>query len=275
MMWYDHAGYQDVRRGQAVPERKPHSLTLRTEAALRKRIADGPLKVGEKLPTEKALAVEFGVSRTVIREAIAALRADGLLEAKHGVGVFVSQKQDGLEMPAAGFGKLRFAASMLDMLELRMAVEAHAAGLAALRRSWAQDERIWAAAQAFADAVAADEPSETADWTLHRAIAEATNNAAFLEFLDSFGLSLLPRRALEAGNRTVLITRPYLEKSIAEHCAICEAISAGDAEAARAAMTVHLGRSQQRYRGLILAGRGAGAENDIDESDEGDTITSR
>jgi DNA-binding FadR family transcriptional regulator len=273
MMWYDHIGHHAVTRGQAVPDRKPHSLTLRTEAALRKRIAEGPLRVGEKLPAEKALALEFGVSRTVIREAIAALRADGLLEAKHGVGVFVSQKQDGLETPAPGVGMPRFSAAMLDMLELRMAVEVHAAGLAALRRSWAQDERIWAAAQAFADAVAADEASETADWTLHRAIAEATNNAAFQEFLDSLGLSILPRRALEGGKRSVLITRPYLEKSMAEHRAICEAISAGDAEGARAAMTTHLGRSQQRYRGLMLAGRGAGAENDIDESGEGDTIT--
>jgi DNA-binding FadR family transcriptional regulator len=256
-----------------VPEKKQHSLTLRTEAALRKRIADGPLKVGEKLPTEKALAAEFGVSRTVIREAIAALRADGLLEAKHGVGVFVSQKHETAGDAAAGFGKPHFSASMLDMLELRMAVEVHAAGLAASRRSWAQDERIWAAAQAFADAVAADEPSEMADWTLHRAIAEATNNAAFQEFLDSLGLSILPRRMLEGSNRSVLITKPYLEKTIAEHRAICEAISAGDADGARNAMAAHLGRSQQRYRGLILAGNAPDAENDIDESSEGGTIT--
>jgi DNA-binding FadR family transcriptional regulator len=257
---------------KAVLDRKPHSLTLRTEAALRKRIADGPLKVGEKLPTEKALAAEFGVSRTVIREAIAALRADGILEAKHGVGVFVSHKQDA-DGASAGFGKLHLSASMLDMLELRMAVEVHAAGLAALRRSWAQDERIWAAARAFADAVAAGEPSEMADWGLHRAIAEATNNAAFQEFLDSLGLSILPRRALEDARRGALITKPYLEKSVAEHRAICEAISAGDAEGARGAMAAHLGRSRQRYRGLIMAGRDPEAENHIDGDGEGDTIS--
>jgi DNA-binding FadR family transcriptional regulator len=262
-----------MKKGEPVSEKKQDSLTLRTEAALRKRIADGPLKVGEKLPTEKALAAEFGVSRTVIREAIAALRADGILEAKHGVGVFVSQKQEGAEPSVAGFGKLHLSASVLDMLELRMAVEVHAAGLAAARRSWAQDEQIWAAAQVFAAAVAAGEPSETADWAFHRAIAEATSNAAFQEFLDSLGLSILPRRALGGGNRDVLITKSYLEKSVAEHRAICEAISAGDAEGARAAMSAHLGRSQQRYRGLMLVGRAGSPENEVDENGEGDTIT--
>jgi DNA-binding FadR family transcriptional regulator len=257
-----------------VAEKKPDSLTLRTEQALRRRIADGPLRAGEKLPTEKALGVEFGVSRTVIREAIAALRADGILEARHGVGVFVAHRPDRVGEGAAGTGALQFSAPMLDMLELRMAVELQAAGLAASRRSWAQDERIWAAAQAFAGAVEAGAPSEAADWGFHRAIAEATNNAAFPEFLDSLGLSILPRHMLAAGNREALITRAYLERSVAEHGAICEAISAGDAEAAREAMATHLGRSQKRYRGLLMAGKTDAPDCEISRRSYRDTITS-
>lgn len=229
-----------------------NSLTLQTERALRERISDDSIKVGDKLPTEKALALEFGVSRTVIREAVAALRADGLLEAKHGVGVFVSQK---VEEETSLAGNLHFSASMLDILELRLAVELHAAGLAASRRSWAQEAKIWAAAERFRNALANGSPTEESDWAFHRAIAEATNNQAFVEFFDRMGLSILPRRALEGSKRGTLITPNYLEKSAGEHDAICEAITRQDVDGAREAMKSHIGGSQMRYRALAQAGR--------------------
>jgi DNA-binding FadR family transcriptional regulator len=235
--------------------KRKNSLTLQTEKALRERISDEALKVGDKLPTVKALASEFGVSQTVIRESIAALRADGLLEAKHGVGVFVSQKVDGDVTTNQLVGKLHFSASMLDILELRMAVEVHAAGLAAARRSWAQEAKIWDAANRFGSTLAKNEPTEEADWSFHRAISEATNNEAFVQFFDRMGLSILPRRALDGAGRDTLITRQYLEKSVSEHHAICEAIARGDVDGAREAMKNHLGRSQMRYRGLVQAGK--------------------
>jgi GntR family transcriptional regulator, transcriptional repressor for pyruvate dehydrogenase complex len=235
---------------------KTGSLTSRTEQALRKRISDGPIKVGDKLPTEKALAAEFGVSRTVIREAVAALRADGLLEAKHGVGYFVSQKEEQAATADPGvMAQLHFSASVLDILELRMAVETHAAGLAAARKSWAQEEKIFAAAEKFARAVANGEPTESWDWEFHRSISEATNNHAFIEFFDCIGLAILPRQALEGTKGNVLITKSYLEKSVVEHRAVVERISKGDVEGAREAMKFHLGGSQTRYRGLLMAGR--------------------
>jgi DNA-binding FadR family transcriptional regulator len=250
------------------PLNKKNSLTLRTEQALRRRINEETVKVGDKLPTEKALALEFGVSRTVIREAVAALRADGLLEAKHGVGVFVSQKADAGSVQEGPVAKLHFSASMLDLLELRMAVEVHAAGLAAARRSWAQEAKIWASAEQFAAALADNQPTESADWQFHRSISEATNNEAFTEFFDRLGLAILPRRALEGSKRETLITRPYLEKSVAEHQAACEAISRGDVEGAREAMKAHLGRSVMRYRGLLLAGKSAQERKKLDAVDE-------
>lgn len=235
-----------------MKERQKKSLTLQTEKALRERISDDSIKIGDKLPTEKALAIEFGVSRTVIREAVAALRADGLLEAKHGVGYFVSQKTGEEPSPT---NKLHFSASMLDILELRMAVEVHAAGLAAARRSWAQEAKIWEAAQRFREALANGQPTEEADWAFHRSISEATNNEAFVEFFDRLGLSILPRRALEGSKRETLITPNYLEKSIGEHNAICEAVAAQDVDGAREAMKNHIGGSQMRYRALVQAGK--------------------
>lgn len=231
---------------------RKNTLTLKTARALRERILDDATKIGDKLPTEKALAQEFGVSRTVIREAVAALRADGLLEAKHGVGVFVSQKVETSPTAPEPIGNLHFSASMLDILELRMAVEVHAAGLAAARRSWAQEAKIWEAANRFREALARNEPTEQADWSFHRAISEATNNEAFVEFFDRLGLAILPRRALEGAKRNTLITQHYLEKTASEHHAICDAIARHDADAAREAMKNHIGGSQMRYRGLMV-----------------------
>jgi GntR family transcriptional repressor for pyruvate dehydrogenase complex len=226
------------------------SLTLRTKEALRRRVADGPIKAGDKLPTERELAQEFGVSRTVIREAVAALRADGLLEAKHGVGVFVS-KRTNAPGPSQALRELHFTSAVLDLLELRMAVEIYAAGLAASRRSLAQAEAIWAAAREFGDAVRANGPTEQPDLRFHKSIASAANNSAFVEFFDRLGPALLPRTYLGGGGGAPLISQPYLEKSIAEHEAICRAIEAEDRAGAGEAMRAHLGQSQARYRALL------------------------
>lgn len=254
-----------------MPASKKNSLTLQTEEKLRRRVAEGPIKIGDKLPTEKELALEFGVSRTVIREAVAALRADGLLQAKHGVGVFVSQKS--LSAPShEALQSLSFTSSMLDLLELRMAVEIYAAGLAASRRSWGQEHAIAAAAREFADAVASGSATEPADLRFHKSIAEAANNAAFVEFFERLGAAILPRRSLAGGNGALLITRPYLEKSVVEHDAICRAIEAEDRDAAMEAMRTHLGQSQSRYRALLHASRQA--RNTLDQENlERDTIS--
>lgn len=237
-------------RPEAVRDGKGANLTLRTQQALRKRIEDGPIKVGEKLPTEKALAAEFGVSRTVIREAIIALRADGILKAVHGVGYFVSDKPAGEQEEGARNFVLAPTSSRLDLLEFRMAVEIHAAGLAAARRSWAQDEKIWTCAAKFEEALRGGAPTEQADWGFHRSISEATNNQVFLQFFDQLGVLILPRQGIKSETGGKIITRKYLEKSIAEHRAICQAISDSNIDAARAAMQAHLGKSHLLYRGL-------------------------
>ncbi len=228
---------------------KPISDTLkeRTEAALKQHIEEGLFSIGEKLPTEKQLAVDFGVSRTVIREAIISLRASGLIRAKHGVGYFVEQPKESDHETGLNF----FAnATRLDTLEFRMAVETYAAGLAAMRKSWTQEARIWESAQEFERALLAGEATEQADWTFHRAIAEATNNTAFTAFFDSLGMSVLPRRSLKNSSGEQHVTREYLELSISEHKEICEAISSGNSERARNAMQNHLGKSYMKYSAL-------------------------
>lgn len=144
---------------------------------------------------EAQMTKEFGVSRTVIREAVASLRANGLVAPRQGAGVFVHAPPAPVELPFQNTDFVRIS-SMIELLELRTAVEAEAAALAAQRRSPAQEEKLIGCLRKVDRAAAAGEPTMEADFALHLAIAEATNNPRFGDFLSMIGSSLIPRKAL-------------------------------------------------------------------------------
>lgn len=131
-----------------------------------------------------------------------------------------------------------------------MAFEVHAAGLAATRRSWAQESNIWNAARQFEASVEDESALDHLDFTFHRSIAEATNNGAFIEFFSLMSLQILPQPAFSKELNPALITPEYIQNTVAEHRAICDAISSGSSEQAREAMRAHLNRSHLRYRGF-------------------------
>lgn len=222
------------------------SLTQQTTDALRAKIADGPMKPGDRLPTEKELEAEFGVSRTVIREAVAVLKADGLVEPRRGAGVFVLDPSQSRQRGFPSFlpGQVYQA---LDLLELRMAVEVEAAGLAATRRTLAQDARIREAMADFGRALETGAKTSELDIAFHTAIAQGTNNPLFAVFLESLGGRAIPRNSLSQDQRKRLINDDYLQRVHQEHQAIADAVGAGDAEQARAAMRAHLSGSIARY----------------------------
>lgn len=224
------------------------NLVARVSEALRAEITEGRLKPGDRLPSEARLTEAHGVSRTVVREAIAALRADRLVEARQGAGVFVLEAPMPEKAPFQNIDYVRLS-SMIEMLELRTAVEMEAAGLAATRRSAQQEERIIDAYRAVSAAIAAGEPTTAADYDLHLAIAEATNNPRFPEFLAMVGGNVIPRQALQ--NAGDAAPQPYLVQIQEEHDRIVTAILAGDEEGARQAMRVHLRGAQARYRVLL------------------------
>lgn len=227
------------------------SLTAQVIEALRAEIAGGALKPGDRLPTEPALIERFGVSRTVIREAVAELRADRLLESRHGVGVFVldppAPPPSGIALPA--FHKI---SDVIEELELRAAVEIEAAGLAAQRASPAQEAEIEDSHRRFAAQVRQGSASAEADYAFHVAIARATNNPRFETFLSQLGRRTIPREKLRdaLGPSAPPPTAPDLARLEAEHREVAEAISRHDVSAARAAMRAHLLGSAERYRSL-------------------------
>ncbi|MCA0964680.1 FadR/GntR family transcriptional regulator [Salipiger bermudensis] len=228
------------------------TLVETVREALRDQIRAGNYPPGTRLPSEAQMTQDFNVSRTVIREAIASLRADGLVEPRQGAGVFVLTPPAPVELPFQNIDFVRIS-SMIELLELRTAVEAEAAALAALRRSPAQEEGIIGCLREVDRAANAGELTVEADFALHLAIAEATNNPRFGDFLSMIGSSLIPRKVLTESDSEP-VPREYLDVISAEHHKIVNAILDGNDDAARAAMRQHLKGSQGRYRGLLRAG---------------------
>lgn len=225
------------------------SLVTQTADALRQAILAGDYKPGDKLPSEAGLTELYKVSRTVVREAVAALRADKLVEARHGAGIFVLTLPTQQPQPFQDVDHDRIS-SIIELLELRAAVETEAAELAAIRRSPAQEEAIMRCLSAVQDCIEHGQPTAEADFKLHLAIADATNNPRFREFLEVMGQNVIPRAALRS-SQSEKSAASYLNQLQTEHETIVNAISDGDSSAAREAMRQHLKGSQQRYRAML------------------------
>ena len=111
------------------------SLTEHVRETLAEQIASGQFQPGEQLPTERELIADFGVSRTVVRDAVSRLRAQGLVESRQGAGVFVRDPAEPLVRARTVFATL---SSIIETLEVRTALEIEASRLAAVRGSPAQ-----------------------------------------------------------------------------------------------------------------------------------------
>ena len=233
----------------AIPGRKPKLADL-VIGTLRKRISAGEYRAGAKLPTESQMTTIFGVSRTVVREAIAALSADGLVQSRQGAGVFVvgSAASPFNAIGADSSNKISVA---LNVLEVRMGIEIESAGLAAIRRSASQDAAIQEAWNEFERLLKVGTPTGKTDFAFHRAIAAATNNPFYIEVLDGLGSRTIPCDVASPWGTESVLTYEYQAGLQREHLAILQAISAQDAEGAREAMRQHLSLSQERYRNRL------------------------
>jgi len=235
------------RRTAFRPLRPPKNLRAEVVERLTEEITKGRLQPGERLPTEAEMIRSFGVSRTVVREAIAALRAVGLVESRQGAGVFVAR-----DLMARPFlidpNGLMSIAGAVQVMELRMSVEIEAAGLAAQRRTVAQLNKIQRTLRDFDHAIAKGDAAVAADFAFHCSIAEATGNPYFARLLEFLGHHIIPRQSIRAGMWDAETQRSYLSRVLSEHQGIAEAIGAQDAESAREAMRQHLERGRERYR---------------------------
>ena len=219
------------------------TLAQRVVTGLKERILSGDLAPGSKLPSESELIAAYAVSRTVVREAVTRLRAEGLVETFQGRGSFV------LAVPEATTFRVEASAlrthhDVLAMVDFRIGVESEAAALAAARADAGGASAVGAAMDAFV--AAAPEEAVEADFAFHRAVAAATGNHFYLDLIESLGpmMILLPRTRL--GDAYSLTDVAHVERVRREHENVAAAVRAGDPETARAAMRVHLGNTRRR-----------------------------
>ncbi|CAN5727803.1 FadR/GntR family transcriptional regulator [soil metagenome] len=237
-----------------VARRRPRTLAFELVEALGDRIRDGRLAPGDKLATEAALMGEFGVSRTVVREAISKLQASGLVDTRHGIGTFVVGLGDS-SVFRIGPEQMATLTDVVAMLELRIGVETEAAGLAAQRRTPQNLAAMTEALASFTQAVEAGRDAVSADFQFHLEITRATQNPHFASLMATLGTMIIPRARLDAAGPAAADERQaYLRRVNAEHGSILDAIANQDVEAARAAMRTHLANSRERRRRAAALG---------------------
>lgn len=214
--------------------------------ALGTQIRSGALGSGFQLPSENTLGQQFGVSRTVVREAIARLKSEGLVETRQGAGAFVSDQKRRATTLRLDPAIAQSVASVLQIVELRKGLEAEAAALAAARCDDAELAAIRSALANITADVRAGGNGVDADVAFHRAIAAATHNPYFtatLDYLQHFLHSAVTVTRANEARRADL-----MHEVEAEHQAIAEAIAKRDSDAAREAVLTHVQNAGRRIK---------------------------
>lgn len=219
----------------------PRRLADEVADRVRALITEQQLEAGMKLPAERQLAVQLGVSRNSLREALAKLVSEGVLLSRRGGGTFVrwqheAWSEQNIVQPLKPLLNDDPDYSF-DILEARHAIEASTAWHAAMRATEADKEKIVLCFEASQS----DDPdlASQADVRFHLAIAEASHNVVLLQTMRGF-FDLLQSSVIQSRERMYLVP-PVFAKLTEQHLAILDAITTGDAEGARQAMMAHLG----------------------------------
>ncbi len=210
---------------------------------LRSLIQGGEFPAGSRLPAERDLAKQLGVSRPSVREALIALEVEGWVEVRTGSGVYVLDRPGhdnghATQVPATEWGPL-------ELLRARRVIEGEIASLAALEGRRKQVGAIGnAIASMHRDADAGVQP-RAGDRAFHMAVAQAAGNVVLLETVQTFWDARRGPLFEKLGDHFESV--PSWRKAIAEHEIVYEAIRARDGDAARAAMQHHLDKAHSRF----------------------------
>jgi GntR family transcriptional repressor for pyruvate dehydrogenase complex len=221
----------------------PESLTDKLAGLLMQRIASGELTPDERLPTEQRLADLFGVSRTVVREAVSRLKSIGLLTSRQGSGVFVAPRH---QARALAFDPTVVTSleSVLQVVEVRRGLEADVAALAAERMTSEKARTIGLALEHLEACPPQGTEGVEADLAFHRCIARATENPQYerlLGFLEQY-----QRESMRVTRTNEALDSGYMVEVREEHRAIAEAVMRGDAVASRQAAMLHMHNAARR-----------------------------
>jgi DNA-binding FadR family transcriptional regulator len=226
-------------------ERKSTGLPDKIYGDILNRILDGEYQEGERLPTEHALAERFDTSRPTVREALARLRADGIIVTRHGSGTTVARRPD---PDVRRFAPLETLSDIRRCYEFRVVTEAGAAALAAqmaeaddiaaIERAWNELERV----------VETEGIGASDDFAFHLAVARASKNQFFVTMM-----SFIEEQVVFSMNlsRNLSLVKTVERQRVvqAEHRAVLEAIRRNDSAAAGQAMRTHLENARDRMFG--------------------------
>jgi GntR family transcriptional repressor for pyruvate dehydrogenase complex len=226
----------------AAPRSQPASFPRIERTPLYKQILEriqrlvdsGALVPGDQLPAERELAVELGVSRTSLRQALTALEAVGMLEIRHGAGVYLVATEPDQMVQSLAITLAEQNSRLPDAMEARMALERFIAGLAASRRTAADLKRARRALKEMEREIAAGEIGTEADAEFHGALCAAAHNDVLAGLMEHL------REPVARIREESLSQRERPPRSLAAHWRILEAVEAGDPAAAVAAMDTHL-----------------------------------
>jgi GntR family transcriptional repressor for pyruvate dehydrogenase complex len=230
----------------ASPRHRP-ALAERIYHLIYSRISNGDYRANQKLPAEKALAEEFGVSRPIVRAALERLRDQGLVHSRQGAGSYVRE----VKTAPLGFARVETIADIQRCYEFRISIETAAAALAAVRRDAAALEEIGTALSLMDAATDSLTHREDADYAFHLAVARAANNQYFEASMRALrehihvGMKLHGQSLMTDGAKG-------LREVFQEHSAIFAGIRDRDAEQAESLMRRHLTHSRDRLFGGTL-----------------------
>ncbi len=217
---------------------------------LHAQIRSGAIGPGERFPTQREIAEQEQVSRTVVREAVARLAAQGLTVSRQGSGVYVAPgaRYEAFQVTRDDMSELT---EVVKLLEMRLAIETEMASLAAQRRSTDDLDAMRASLAAIATAGEDVAAAAAADAAFHLAIARATSNNYYQRLIEFFGVRLVPPRTLALADQSDGALQSYSQTIQREHDAILSAIEARDNEGARLAARRHIAGSIDRHSSLV------------------------
>ncbi|WP_165367492.1 FadR/GntR family transcriptional regulator [Phytoactinopolyspora endophytica] len=218
------------------PLRKPQTRSQLVVSQIEDQIRAGELTHGEKLASETQLAHQFGVSRSVVREALRLLEAMGLISSRHGSGSYVSNNTERIVSRILSLSVMPDETSVHELFEFRESLESDAARLAAQRRSEGDVDTILRRLEANASAAAARDAEEftRTDWEFHAAISEAAGNrylAVVLKAVREMQYDVVNLLTTDTGS---------VDQAVDQHRRIVKAVIEGSAEGAESAARIHI-----------------------------------
>lgn len=225
----------------------PQRLYRQIAEQLRQLMVSGEFALGSRLPAERDLALQLGVSRPSVREALIALEVEGMIEVRTGSGIYVQRTEAHHKPTALAHTDANAPADWgpLEVMSARLLIETEIAALAATHAQKTDLKAIKTSLQQMQQAVARDEEPREGDEAFHAAIAKACGNSVLLDTV---------QRYWQARNGPLFERLgDYFEHAeswqaaIAEHQQVLQAIEAHDTSAARKAMQKHLKQAHKRY----------------------------